>query len=164
MFCDRCGSAVQADQRFCSRCGKEFSGTVVAGFPRQSRVQEHIRMLGILGLAISALNAVGAVILYIVANTLFVHLQEGSGQPMWLHPFLSFISIIILAKAAAGFLVGWGLLHREPWARICTIILAFLALFNVPFGTALGIYSLWVLLPAASDAEYENEVRTASAA
>jgi hypothetical protein len=136
----------------------------VAGFPRQSRVQEHIRMLGILWLAISALNAVGAVILYIVANTLFVHLQEGSGQPMWLHPFLSFISIIILAKAAAGFLVGWGLLHREPWARICTIILAFLALFNVPFGTALGIYSLWVLLPAASDAEYENEVRTASAA
>ena len=164
MFCDRCGTAVQTDQRFCSRCGREFTGTVVPGYPRRSRVQEHIRLLGILWLAVSALNAVGALVLYIVANTLFLHLHEGSGPPVWLHPFLSFISIIVVAKAAAGFLVGWGLLHREPWARIFTIVLAFLALFNVPFGTALGIYSLWVLLPAASDAEYENEVRSISAA
>ena len=164
MFCDKCGTAVQADQRFCSRCGREFTGTMVVGYPRRSRVQEHIRLLGILWLALSAFNAVGAVGLYIVANTLFLHLHESSGPPVWLHPFLGFMAIIVLAKAAAGFLVGWGLLHREPWARILTIILAFLALFNVPFGTALGIYTLWVLLPAESDEEYEKEVRSVSAA
>jgi predicted nucleic acid-binding Zn ribbon protein len=164
MFCDKCGTAVQADQRFCSRCGREFTETTVLGYPRRSRVQEHIRLLGILWLALSAFNAMGAVILYIIANTLFLHLNDSSGPPMWLHPFLSFISIVIVAKAAAGFLVGWGLLHREPWARILTIILAFLALFNVPFGTALGIYTLWVLLPAESDVEYEQEVRSISAA
>jgi hypothetical protein len=102
--------------------------------------------------------------LYIIANTLFLHQNDRGGPSLWLHPFLSFISIVIVAKAAAGFLVGWGLLHREPWARILTIILAFLALFNVPFGTALGIYTLWVLLPAESDVEYEKEVRSISAA
>jgi hypothetical protein len=137
---------------------------MVAGYPRPSRVREHIRLLGILWLALSAFNAVGAVVLFIIANTLFLHLHESSGPPLWLHPFLGFIAIIILAKAAAGFLIGWGLLHREPWARILTIILAFLALFNVPFGTALGIYTLWVLLPAESDEEYEKEVRSVSAA
>ena len=161
MFCDRCGTAGQADQRFCSRCGKEFAGAPAIGYPRRSRVQEHIRLLGILWMAISALNAVGAMFLYVLANTLFLHLHEGSGPPPWLHPFLSFIAILIAAKAAAGFIVAWGLLQREPWARIVTIILAFLALFNVPFGTALGIYTLWVLLPAESDAEYEKEVRSA---
>jgi hypothetical protein len=40
-----------------------------------------------------------------------------------------------------------------------TIVLAFIALFHVPFGTALGIYSLWVLLPAEADAEYAEQVR-----
>jgi hypothetical protein len=102
--------------------------------------------------------------LYVLANTLFLHLHETSDPPPWLHPFLSFIAILVVAKAAAGFLVGWGLLQREPWARSLTIILAFLALFNVPFGTALGIYTLWVLLPAESDVEYEKEMRSVTAA
>ena len=137
---------------------------MVVGYPHRGRVQEHIRLLGILWLALSAFNAAGAVVLFILANTLFLHLHETSGPPPWLHPFLSFIAIVVVAKAAAGFLVGWGLLHREPWARILTIVLAFLALFNVPFGTALGIYTLWVLLPAESDVEYENEVRSLGAA
>ncbi len=168
MFCDKCGAVVQADQRFCGRCGREFGGGTVVGYPRRSRVQEHIRLLGILWLAFSAVSAVGAVVLYVIANTLFVHLPEMNGAPPaatgWLHPFLSFIAILVAAKAAAGFLVGWGLLQREPWARIVTIILAFLSLFNIPFGTALGIYALWVLLPAESDAEYEQHVRRAEVA
>jgi predicted nucleic acid-binding Zn ribbon protein len=167
MFCDKCGAPVQADQRFCSRCGKELAGVTLA-FPRRSRVGEHIRLLGILWLALSALNAIGGVVLYILANTLFVHLPEMSGGPRaataWLHPFLSVIGILVIAKAAAGFLAGWGLLQREPWARMLTIVLAFLALFQPPFGTALGIYTLWVLLPAESDAEYQEQVRSAGAA
>jgi len=164
MFCDRCGAAVLADQTFCGRCGKQLAGGVIA-FPRRSRVQEHLRLLGILWLALSALNAVGGVILYILANTLFVHLPEISGQPAataWLHPFLSFVGVLVVIKAAAGFLAGWGLLQRESWARMLTVVLAFLALFNIPFGTALGIYTLWVLLPAGADADYEAHTRGAA--
>jgi hypothetical protein len=166
MFCDKCGASAQPDQRFCGRCGKEFAGGAV-GFPRRNRVAEHIRLLGILWLALSALNAVGGVVLYVLANTLFPHLSE-MGAPeaatSWLHPFLSFIGILIVIKAAAGFLAGWGMLQREPWARMLTIVLAFLALFNIPFGTAVGIYTLWVLLPAGADAEYEEQVRSIGAA
>jgi hypothetical protein len=167
MFCDKCGSAVQADQRFCGKCGKEFAAGGGVGFPRRSRVREHIRLLGILWLAFSALSAVIAVVLYVLANTLFVHLPE-MGAPeaaaTWLRPFLSVIALIIAAKAALGFATGWGLLQREPWARMLTIVLAFLALFHVPFGTALGIYTLWVLLPAESDAEYHEQTREIHAA
>lgn len=166
MFCDKCGATVQQDQRFCGRCGREF-GVTESGYPRHSRVQAHIRMLGILWLAFSALSAVVGVLLYILANTLFLHLPEMSGaasSTTWLHPFLSFLAIIVVTKAAAGFVVGWGLLQREPWARIVTIVLAFLALFHVPFGTALGIYTLWVLLPAEADEQYRQQVRGATAA
>jgi len=169
MFCDRCGAPAQPDQRFCGRCGKEFTGGVVAAFPRRSRVAEHIRFLGILWLALSALNAVGGLVLFVLANTLFAHLHEMPNVPPdvpagFLHSLFSVLGFIVLAKAAAGFIAGWGLLQREPWARMLTIVLAFLALFNIPFGTALGIYSLWVLLPAGADAEYAEQVRSVGAA
>lgn len=167
MFCDRCGSEVQSNHLFCSHCGREFGASAVAGFPRRNRVADHIRLVGILWLALSACNAVGAVVLYVLSNTLFVHLPEMTGEPgatSWLRPFIAAIAIVVAVKAAAGFFAGWGLLQREPWARLVTIVLAFVSLFNIPFGTAVGIYTLWVLLPAESDAAYEEQVRTMSAA
>ncbi len=167
MFCDKCGTAVQGDQRFCGRCGKELAGGAVAPFLRHSRVGEHIRMVGILWLALSALNAVVGLVLLVLANVVFAHLHE-MGAPAdvptgFLHSLFGAIGVLILAKAAAGFIAGWGLLQREPWARMLTIVLAFIALFHVPFGTALGIYTLWVLLPAGADAEYAEQVRSAAA-
>ncbi len=165
MFCDRCGAAVQPEQRFCGRCGKEFSGAIAHPWP--NRVQEHIRLLGILWLALSAFSAVAGVVLFILANTVFAHLHEMGAPPEtpagFLRSLFITISIIVLAKAVAGFFAGWGLLRREPWARMLTIVLAFLALFHIPFGTALGIYSLWVLLPAQSELEYEQATRGAGA-
>jgi hypothetical protein len=158
MFCDGCGAEVQPGQSFCSRCGKQIVGSVISMQPSRSRVQQHIHLLGILWLAISALNVVGGVVLYILANTLFAHMHD-LGAPeaptAFLRPLLSVVAILILAKAAFGFMAGWGLLKREPWARILTLVLAFLALVNVPFGTALGVYTLWVLLPGTAEQEYE---------
>lgn len=167
MFCDRCGATLQPDQRFCGKCGREFSGAIQLAYARPGRVREHLRLLGILWLAYSAVSAVGGFVLFILANTLFVHLPEISGQPAataWLHPFLAGIAIFVLVKSAAGFIAGWGLVQRESWARIVSLVLAFFSLFNIPFGTALGIYTLWVLLPAQSEAEYEQEIRGAGAA
>ncbi len=158
MFCDGCGTAVQAGQAFCNRCGKQIVGPVVAMQPRPGRVQAHVHLLGILWLAISAFNTIGGVVLYIVANTLLAHLHE-MGAPEaptgFLRPLLSVIAIFILAKAAIGFIAGWGLLQREPWARVITLVLGFISLFHIPIGTAIGVYTLWVLLPAQSQQEYE---------
>ena len=52
--------------------------------------------------------------------------------------------------------LGTGGLEREPWARFLGLALGFLALLRFPFGTALGIYTLWVLLPETSAKEYER--------
>jgi glucose uptake protein GlcU len=76
---------------------------------------------------------------------------------------LTVVGFFVLAKAAAGFIAGWGLLHREPWARLLTVVLGFLALIHIPFGTALGVYTLWVLLPAKAEEEYENYQRAGAA-
>jgi hypothetical protein len=38
---------------------------------------------------------------------------------------------------------------------VLAIVVAILTLLKFPFGTALGIYTLWVLAPSMSGAEYE---------
>jgi len=52
-------------------------------------------------------------------------------------------------------LLAWGLYERQPWARMLGIVVACLALIRIPFGTALGIYTLWVLAPESSGREYD---------
>lgn len=165
MFCDQCGAAIEGSgQRFCNRCGKEITG-FVPGYPVRSRLQEHLRLLAILWFAFSAIEALGGVILVILANTLFMHLGDIGAPPQaaFLHPLLTAVGFFVLIKAVGGFFAGWGLMQREPWARVLTLILGFLALIHVPFGTALGVYTLWVLLPARAEEEYESYRRSAAA-
>lgn len=119
-----------------------------------------MRLLGILWLAYSALHVVAGVVVIVIAQTLFGHLIHiPNGPPpevlIWLRPLITVVGWLILAKAAAGFIAGWGLLQREEWARIVALVVGFVALLNVPIGTALGIYTLWVLLPSQSDDEYK---------
>ena len=45
------------------------------------------------------------------------------GSTAFLRPLLSVVAILILAKAAFGFIAGWGLLKREPWARLLALVL-----------------------------------------
>jgi hypothetical protein len=162
MFCDGCGATVQPGQAFCNKCGKQIVGPVAVMQQRPGRVQGHVHLLGIFWLAISAFNTLGGVVLYVIANTLFAHLHEMGAPPQtptgFLRPFLSVIAILVLAKAAVGFIAGWGLLHRESWARVVALVLGFISLFHIPFGTAVGIYTLWVLLPAQSQEEYDAMV------
>jgi hypothetical protein len=156
MFCDQCGVELQINQRFCSGCGKEVRVQVSFAGPRRGRVESHIRLLGIFWLALSALDAVGGVAALVLANTLFSRWAP-EGMPMFLHPLVGALGILSIVKSVGGFLAGWGLLNRQPWARLLAIILGVISLFfQIPFGTALGVYTLWVLLPAHSEEEYAS--------
>jgi hypothetical protein len=157
MFCDQCGSQLQPGAPRCGKCGKPARGLVES---QRSRVREHVQLLGILWMAYSALHVFLGIVLILIAQTLFGHLMHVPNGPppeitAWLRPFLTAMGWLILAKAAAGFIAGWGLLQRQEWARIVTLVVGFVALLNLPFGTALGIYTIWVLLPTQSDDEYK---------
>ncbi len=153
MYCEGCGAQLEPGQQYCPRCGRTLAGVVTG---RASRVSQHARLLGILWIAYSALHLIGGGVLLVIANTLFGHMGRFGppAPPTFLQPLLSFIGVLLLAKAIAGLAAGIGLLQCEPWARTLTVVMAIISLINVPFGTALGIYSLWVLLSPNAENEY----------
>jgi hypothetical protein len=65
-------------------------------------------------------------------------------------PILGFtgvaLAVFMLVLSLPGIIAGIGLLKYQPWARILTIVLSALNLINIPFGTILGAYGLWVML------------------
>jgi hypothetical protein len=161
MYCDACGAALQPGQGFCTRCGKQVIGPVAAG---TGRVARHAHLLGILWIAYSAISLIGGVVLMVISHTIFGPFgphMPGGGPPMFVRPLLSFIGFLLLVKAALGAAAGWGVLQRESWARVLAIVLAVISLFNIPFGTALGIYTLWVLASPNADTEYQALARSA---
>lgn len=153
MYCNQCGKELQPEQRFCGQCGSVAAG-VTAVVPQDSMAR-HVHLLGILWLVLGALTMIGGLAVLVVAHTVFgprgVAVEDA---PHFLRPLLTLVGFAILAKAALTFILGIGLLQRQSWARVLGIVLGIISLLHVPFGTALGIYTLWVLLSADAEQRY----------
>jgi hypothetical protein len=112
----------------------------------------HVRLLGILWIIFGALRILPALFFLSITRVGIPFLPwQVRG---WLGPMLVPLGILFTVSAAAGIIAGWGLLQRESWARVLALVLGVIALIHPPFGTALGIYTLWVLIPSQSEAEY----------
>ena len=61
----------------------------------------------------------------------------------------SYVGTVVSAFLFAVFLPqvlgGIFLLQRRSWARILIIVIGAVNLVNIPIGTALGVYTIWVL-------------------
>jgi hypothetical protein len=68
----------------------------------------------------------------------------------------STIFSLLVVLSIPGIIGGIGLLKRRHWARILILILSCINLLNIPFGTALGIYSIWVLIQDEAIQELEG--------
>ena len=157
MFCDRCGAKLDDSAAFCSGCGKLVGTTPL--IPRQGRIAGHLRLLGIFWIALSAFRLIPGFLLIVI----FRSPDFPPEVPRFVHTLLPMIGLMLLFSAVVGGIVGIGLLTRQPWARMLAIVFGSLNLFDLPFGTAIGIYTLWVLLPAESEREYRSAARALNA-
>jgi hypothetical protein len=161
MFCDSCGAALQAGQGYCVRCGKQVIGPVVAG---SGRVARHTHLLAILWIAYSAITLIAGFACLMVSHTIFgpngLPSMPG-GPPLFVRGIIFWVGVALMVKGGVGIFTGIGLLQREGWARVVAIAMGVIALFSVPFGTALGIYTLWVLVSPNADVEYQAMARGA---
>ena len=111
----------------------------------------HVKVLGVLYIALSAIGVAAALFLILALGTAssIVGLNAEPADAAVALPIIgiagSALVVFLLALSLPGLIVGIGLLKLASWARIAGIVLAIIHLINIPVGTALGIYALWVL-------------------
>lgn len=180
MYCASCGKAVQEGQRYCSVCGQPTAGpagptanaappipvpppVVTAPPPAvqpSCRLEQHLRILGVLWLVISILRIIPGLTLMGFGHFGFPFFFPGRPHfPGFVVPILGGVGAFLSITAIAGLAAGWGLLGRRAWARTLAIVLGIIKLIEFPIGTALGIYTLWVLASSGAEIEYHRIAR-----
>jgi len=158
MFCNRCGAQLQPGSNACPACGKLIGDPVAP--TAQSRLQRHLRPLGILWIILGTLFVLKAAVVLVMRTALPFVMFGGDRMVHMFGPIvLTLIGSGLLLIGLGGVLTGQGLMQHEHWARISALILGILALFHPPLGTALGIYTVWVLLADEGGAEYDRIAR-----
>jgi ABC-type spermidine/putrescine transport system permease subunit II len=163
MQCSACGNELMNGARFCPVCGavvQHVQGYAPAGgqpVPMYySRVARHLQALGGLWLAYAVWR-----LLTKLAGLLFVHSFLSHRHVFAWGPWTDFGSawmpfafVSIAISVALCTITAYALITRQPWGRVFAIVCGVLALFHPLMGTALGIYTLWVLAPRISGLEY----------
>jgi zinc-ribbon domain len=172
MYCNSCGSPIPDDARFCGSCGKPVATLPSApAETARTRLVRHLPALALLWTIYSGLRMLaGGAMLFvgsIFAPNMFFHGRPFAfsffGWPFsrfMLHGLIAGVGLGVILLGAVGLAAAWGLWQRAGWARVLALILGIIALFHFPLGTALGIYTLWVLLPRDAGIEYDRSVVT----
>jgi hypothetical protein len=119
-------------------------------------MRDHVRILAWCSIIYSSIIVlvgicIGAVVLFGGAisgdrEAIFITGAVGAG-----------IAFFLIVIALPGMIAGIGLLKMRPWARIVAIVVGALHILSFPLGTALGIYTLWVLLNAETEALFRGQ-------
>lgn len=154
MFCNYCGAVLPAGAAFCPSCQVK----VVVAAEGKPKVQSQLTLLTALWFAMGALRLLAALVVFGIASILLplIARQEREPIPLPVPALMTGIGVLVGLVAVLSLAVGWGLYQRASWARMLALVMAFFSLLSIPLGTALGIYTLVVLLPAESEAEWKQ--------
>jgi len=108
-------------------------------------METHVKAVGALSIGLSVFGIlIGGFIFVLLAGIGFV-VQDEEAAPILAVVGLA-IGVFLFILSVPGIIGGIGLLKRKEWARILVLITSALHLLNFPIGTAIGGYSIWVLV------------------
>lgn len=131
----------------------------------RSRDDEHLRLLSIFhfvlgGLVVLMLPLLSLHLMFAYSMfTVFPFLagpdqnappQEAFQIIFWVYPI---VGLLFLTAAAINLLSGWFLLRKRH--RVYSLVVAGLDCLNVPYGTALGVFTILVLTRSSVEKMYE---------
>lgn len=109
----------------------------------------HLRLLGVLQVTWGGIGLLlGTALLLLSGGALAIGvMRTGDGVAAGVTTFtFAIFAIVLLLGGAANAWAGRALRRREAAGRSAVLWLSVPNLFVLPFGTALGVYALWVLL------------------
>lgn len=124
-------------------------------------MRTHLNILAVLHLILSALGLFTAVTILLATLGAGAFLgmsgQAPAGTGILVGGIGTMVSIVFAALALPGLALAWGFWKQKPWSRTLGIILGALHLLNFPFGTCLGIYTLWAMFQPETKAILDGE-------
>jgi predicted membrane-bound dolichyl-phosphate-mannose-protein mannosyltransferase len=114
-------------------------------------MREHIKILGILNIVMGAFTALGGLAALVIMGGMagVITASATDSDRAVAAPLIAGIGmavgVFLLLLSLPSIIGGWGLIKFRPWSRVLMIVLSVLHLLNLPLGTALGVYGLWVL-------------------
>ncbi len=144
------------------------SASVGPGAMPDRRVARNLRRLATLWLVYAGFRAIGGLIGLLAVIAIGTHhfgplpwvlgdpLPGYLRSPAWLGFAVPAIAVSTVIACGLALVTGLALLHARSWGRILALIAAVLALLKFPLGTALGVYTLWVLASSRAAAEYNG--------
>lgn len=108
-------------------------------------MERHLTILGVLHIALGVLGLlVAAFVFFAIAGA---GMLSGELAAIGITSTIgAVIAVFISILSLPALVAGAGLLARHSWARVLTLVISVFNLFNVPFGTVLGLYAFWVLM------------------
>ena len=112
----------------------------------------HVDLLGVLFIVwglLTTLVGVSTLALGVGAVALITSANRGEGGQFaagLTAAVFTALAVIAIFWGTAHVIVGVPLRRRRPWSRIMALMLGSIDLLLLPYGTALGVYALWVLL------------------
>lgn len=123
----------------------------------------HVDFVGVLFIVwglLTALVGVSTLALGVGAVALIASASRGGGGGAFAAgvtaAVFTTLAIIAILWGAAHVVVGVPLRRHRPWARLTALMLGSVDLVLLPYGTALGVYALYVLLNEKGKALFEN--------
>lgn len=128
--------------------------------------KEHARLLGLLFWLLTGfqLFLVGVIcfIYIVIFGAVFSTMPRRPGDPppeMFIPIIIVVVGIIFvmtLLFAVPKIIAGYGLRNEKSWAKVWGIVACVMAVMNVPFGTAVGVYGLIFILGDNGKAYFDN--------
>ena len=121
-------------------------------------METHVKIIAIQHIMLGgmAIFAAVAVLLLMGGIAGVLGMSNQSPDAVWAIPIIGGIAgiifLVLILLWLPGLVGGIALLRHAPWSRVFMIVISALDLLGVPFGTALGIYGIWVLTRPETEA------------
>jgi hypothetical protein len=164
MYCSGCGNALAPGQAFCAQCGRPSAAVIPPVPGLQFQLEAYagkIRVLAICwfvyaGIALLT-GMAGMAFLHAMFSGAFNQWMQGPMPPIFMGHFLmQFAWLFLVVRIGLAVFTGWGLMQHAQWGRMVAIVAAIFSLVKFPFGTAMGIWTLVMLLGYRNGTLYEQ--------
>ena len=111
-----------------------------------SKIKKHVVLAAAIQIGFSALGILTALILFFSLSFARTQVVGDDEAFRVLGVLIVVLPLVFGVISLFGLVGGIALFSYQTWARYMILVVAAIGCLNIPFGTAKGIYVIWVLL------------------